>query len=140
MSEQIQTSHPDIVLTEFFGGMARGTCIQINTADKLAESDSIQLTKLQAEALALALIDWLTDAGWPSPSPLALKIQQRTLPVSYATAADAERALLAEGWEYYHAGNWRHARRPGFSREVRRPNQGAFRVVEWYPMEEPTNA
>lgn len=67
MSEQIQTSHPDITLTEFFGGLARGTCLQVNSADRLAESDSIQLTKLQAEALALALIDWLTDAGWPAP-------------------------------------------------------------------------
>lgn len=72
MSEQIQTSHPDIVLTEFFGGLARGTCIQINTADRLAECDSIQLTRLQAEALALALIDWLTDTGWPSPPSPAL--------------------------------------------------------------------
>lgn len=60
------TSHPDITITEFFGGLARGSCVQLNSADRLAESDSIQLTRLQAEAVVLALLDWLN----PEPAPL----------------------------------------------------------------------
>ena len=93
MSGEIQTSHPDITLTEFFGGLARGTCLQVNSADHLAESNSIQLTRLQAEALALALIDWLTDTGWPTPPPLTpAQLDRLQAKVRQALGKEAPRA------------------------------------------------
>jgi hypothetical protein len=88
MSTEIKTSHPDIVLTEFFGGLARGTCVQINSTDYRCESQyhrSIQLTRLEAEAVALALLEWL----YPDPPPLT--------PAQLDRLHAKRRAVLREG-------------------------------------------
>jgi tRNA(Ile2) C34 agmatinyltransferase TiaS len=73
MSTEIKTSHPQISFAEFWGGADRGTCLQINVTDYRTESQfhrTIQLTRDQAEALAIDLLEWLHPTPPLTPAQL----------------------------------------------------------------------
>ena len=49
----------------------------------------------------------------------------------HSTLESAWTELDAAGWRCEHAGHWRHSKRLGFMREIRRPNpQGDFIILE----------
>ena len=51
MGTEIKSHAKDVSLTRFWGGPQRGTCLQVGQ-----KSNSVQLTRSQAQALALDLL------------------------------------------------------------------------------------
>ena len=57
MSTELKSHAAEVTLTRFFGGSDRGTCVQV-TAGRGVGGDYVQLTRAQAAALAMDLMDF----------------------------------------------------------------------------------
>ena len=64
MATNLKSNTPQIDLTRFWGGKERGSCIQISTPNRNGENfqrESIQLTRSEACALAMDLLDFSSN-------------------------------------------------------------------------------
>jgi hypothetical protein len=57
MSTELKSHAAEVTLTRFFGGSDRGVCVQV-TAGRGVGGDYVQLTRAQAAALAMDLMDF----------------------------------------------------------------------------------
>ena len=65
MATELKSTTEDVSLTRFYGGSSRGTCVQVTQPTPNYDADAggpmfshVQLTRQQAVALALDLLDF----------------------------------------------------------------------------------
>jgi len=58
MSTELKSHAERVSLTRFFGGLERGTCVQVTVNQGKAFEKAVSLTRSQAAALAADLLDF----------------------------------------------------------------------------------